>query len=90
MTRLPATTAAGFGRAVRIHGKSGLSEYPSEALCRPRHKASNIQPWPYGSVLTSSGVRVRSSLRARTVPVTGAIRSLTLLTDSMSPRAWNI
>src|SRR5580693_2970160 len=34
----------------------------------------------------SSGALARSSLRCRTVPLTGAMRSLTLLTDSMSPQ----
>lgn len=42
---------------------------------------------PYGSELTSSGWPASFPLLARTVPVTGAIRSLTLLTDSMSPQA---
>jgi hexosaminidase len=36
-----------------------------------------IQPSPYGSVLTSSGASASSSLQVRTVPVTGAIGSLT-------------
>jgi hypothetical protein len=46
---------------------------------------STIQPSPYGSELSSSGCDSRASLRASTVPATGAKTSETLLVDSTSP-----
>src|SRR5579859_7757388 len=46
-----------------------------------------IQPSPYGSELTSSGLEESLSLTAATVPVTGAYRSLAALTDSITPKA---
>src|SRR5690606_27752256 len=42
-------------------------------------------PSPYGSGVRSSGASAERSLRAATVPVTGAYRSLTLLVDANSP-----
>src|SRR5438132_12482476 len=44
-----------------------------------------IQPSPYGSVLTSSGLSASVSLISTTSPETGAKSSDTALTDSMLP-----
>ena len=50
-------------------------------------RTRSIQPAPYGSLLTSSGLPASSSLAAITSPLTGANRSLTALTDSTTPKA---
>ena len=46
----------------------------------------NIQPLPYGSVLTSPGLFASSLLISVTVPPTPLYRSLVALTDSTSPK----
>src|SRR3990172_5056074 len=48
--------------------------------------STSIQPFPYGSWLTSSGCFSRAALTSRTVPPTGQYRSETALTDSTTPK----
>ena len=49
----------------------------------------SIQPSPYGSLFTSSGVPLSASLVALTSPDSGAYRSLTAFTDSTTPKVAN-